>query len=140
MSYAAPLCIDLRPSRRLQGLFLLVLMLALAAPWLSRLPVAAAAGLDLGLLLWAYPQWRRLGLRSDHAVVALYWDAQGFWTLRQRDGSETTAQLQPRWRATPRFISLPFKSDKGRHSLLLLPDSAHRELLRRLRVRLRIEG
>ena len=142
-AYAAPLQIELAPSRWLALLLLLLsllltLTLLLILPrWL--LPLALllptfcfwwAATIHAGLELPA-PAWLR-----RRRIVALLWDSEGCWTLQCADGERHPARLARDFFVTPQLGVLCF----GRRSAVLLRERVGEVCWRRLRVRLRLEG
>ncbi len=114
-------------------------LLPLAWPWATLVSVAVLIS-----LLW---QWRR---RPELAgpPVALLWDRQGRWYWRLGE-EERELRLLGDTYVTPWLVVLNFTAIDDdsrfrwlprRESLLLWPDSIDPERLRRLRVRLRIDG
>lgn len=135
MKSVGAIAFDLRVSRLLVAAVAAVVVLALAAIWLSRLRewpwFAAAASLALaGYAAYALSQpyrlrWRRVG-----------WNADGSWLLQDADHAIASAQLQG-WSAFGLTLLLRLRSAAGEPVLLfLLPDNLDRDTRRRLRVRL----
>ncbi len=127
---APPLNIALRPSRRLQILWLALyvgvclILLLLPMPALVRLALL----LVWGLLAWrAYLGWRRLcGIRALHI-----YDER----LRVSAGEQSLAvELRGAPLNVPGLVILPLKSHSQVWQLVLLGDSAAADDLRRLRV------
>ena len=78
---------------------------------------------------------------SGAAITSVEWDSDGEWTLFTAAGDELAAQLKASSYVHPWFVVLNFSISRfGRRSLILLPDAVDPELLRRLRVRLRLLG
>jgi len=133
------LLLQRRPSPLLGGGLLLCALLALLALSLTRLslPVLLLLGVLLLLQLgWLWP--RHVSLRHARAVTALRYDVAG-WHVLRRDGSETAATLLPdTWVST--LLTVVRLREAGRWwslSVILLPDAAAADALRRLRLRLR---
>ena len=131
--YAPALQIDLQPSRYLfifilgnHGGALLLLLIAPLSIWLKfMLPVAVLVSL------------RHHCNRLRQGFNYLRWDSSDQWWLRDQAGHEVAMQLLPGSYVHPLVLVLRFRQGKRRYNLLLLPDSADRSLLRRLRVRLK---
>jgi toxin CptA len=162
-----PLIIRPGVSRRLRlivlGLYGLtlpvVLLLPLAWPWRTLLVATLLIGL-VGSLGGA------VGHRWPWAPRQAIWHAEGHWTLTLGDGRELPARLLATTYVTPALLILNFRLGTGEggasprglaswgraiahpatllpwsiRSLVLLPDNLDPDLLRRLRVRLRLEG
>ncbi len=81
--------------------------------------------------------WRSNG----SAIKAAEWESGGEWTLFAVNGHELAAQLKDSSYVQPWLVVLNFSTSRfGRRTLILLPDAVDSELLRRLRVRLRLLG
>ena len=139
---AAPLRIDAGPSRRL-GLYLWATHLGALAlvPWFSlawyfQLSLGALIGLSLARGI------RTHALRSAAcAVRAAELDGEGAWTLLLADGRVLSARLLDSSLVHPLLLVLNFHTGRlGRRHLVLAPDSANADQVRRLRVRLREAG
>ena len=137
---ATPLVIDLRSSRWLA--VYLCATYASAAGALMSLPIA---GLYQGIALAALAgigivSWRTHILRcTRRAIIRMVWQADGSWSLEQRDGSCIAARLLPSSFLHPVLMVLNFTHSKWRHRhVVLMPDAADAAQLRRLRVRLRL--
>ena len=130
---APALQIDLRPSRYLfifilgnHGGALLLLLIAPLSLWLKfLLPVVVLVSL------------RHHCNRLRQGYNYLRWDSSGQWWLRDQAGNEVAMQLLPGSYVHPLMLVLRFSDGRGKCNLLLLPDSADRSLLRRLRVRIK---
>jgi hypothetical protein len=129
------LSIRIRPSRRLRAGLLACACLALAAPWLSDLPVFPCVLADLCVLFVAA---RAAVLIEPRRPVELLADECG-WTLRE--GAEAEA-VEPLTDSTvwPGLIVLRLASRGGTRELVLLQDSADAAELRRLRAALRLRA
>lgn len=126
--------IELKPSRRLGLLQLGMAALALAAIGLAALPLGMGlvfGATVIGLLAWEWRQTRhvhRLRLAADGRLQCL--DGQGAWCDAEVLGDSL---------ASPALIVLRYRTAERRRarSLVLLPDSAAADDLRRLRASLR---
>lgn len=124
--------ISIVPSKILLLGLVLAHLLAAAALLFSSVPNALAAGLAISLLicLWIYGN-----PRSRWFIRRVAWQGDR-WTLRYGDGRERSARLLAHYRH-PQLLILNFAHGRwGRRSLLLLPDSADPDRIRRLRVHL----
>lgn len=138
--YAAPLYLKRHPSRILavylaavhSGVLALLPWLALAWELATLLSMAIIASFCLSLRSQAL-------LLSPKAIVEISWDSERVWRLRQRNGIEWVGKLLPGCFVGPRLVVLNFAlgSQWRRAGVVLLPDNANPETLRRLRVRLR---
>ncbi len=76
--------------------------------------------------------------RAARSIVLLVWDRRGQRRLVQRDGRMFDVRLEHGAYAHPKLLVLPFRTDSGRRvPVLVAPDMADAEALRRLRMRLR---
>ena len=139
---AAPLRIEAGPSLRL-GLCLLPVHLAglavlpwLPLPWYLRLAVAVL------IVLGFVGAWRTHVRRiSPRAIRNAELDSEGAWTLGLADGRVLAARLLPSSFVHPKLVVLNFRTGLlARRHLVLAFDAADADLLRRLRVRLRMGG
>jgi toxin CptA len=110
---------------------------ALACAWIS-LPRLAFAPVAAGIALaWAWHLAQVLQLRR-RAARALELDAQGRARWQDGSGQWQEAEILPSSYASDWLVVLKLRASGGRdRSLVLLPDSAAPEELRRLRVWLR---
>lgn len=136
--YAAPLRLEPEPSRRLA--FIAGLSVFGAILWPFTVPVPPV-GRVIALLLTAICAYRvyRNHFGSKRIVLAV-WDENGEWRLRLADGTEWETHLAGDSFVTPEAMILNFHSSRRRFHLVVLADVAHPDILRRLRVRLRLEG
>jgi len=121
---------------------------SLGVLFLVPLPLYAATA--LAVLVVSSMVWgiRRHALRLDrNAIVRLVWDADDYWLLVTADGRELAGELMPSSYVHPSLVILIFQTGGAgihrlwnRRSVVLLPDALDAESLRRLRVRLRIDG
>jgi len=114
----------------------LAAVLMLPSPWTLRviLVVLVVAGL-------AYGVQAHLLRRLPWAVREAVWEPDGRWTLVLASGQEVEARLSPATFVWSRLVVLIFRRGRWRSgSLVLTSDSLDPDLLRRLRVRLRVAG
>lgn len=108
-------------------------------PWALMLKLFFAALLlgNLFFVLCKFP-----GLSRPENIQAIEWSGDGSWFIRTFAGKQLAAQLQPSSFVHPWLVILNFHLQEGKHSrsVVLFPDALDRETLRRLRVRLAIEG
>ncbi len=138
VSKISPLFIELTSSRYLACL--LLLSYGGAGALLFFLPLSVWFVIPLLCLLSfdGYRHWRLSVKRNDpRAIVRLAWYEEDEWSLWRRDGSQMTCQGLRQSVNYPQLVVLNFSTG---FNLVLLPDSADREQLRRLRVRLRMEA
>jgi toxin CptA len=96
------------------------------------LAVLLGCALSLGGAVWHFWPW---SLRE-----AVWWP-DGAWSLIRGDGRERDGRLLGSTYVSPALVVLNFRCGRWRTaSLVLLPDNLEPDLLRRLRVRLRLEG
>jgi toxin CptA len=102
--------------------------------WRALLGTAVVAGLAHALgthVLYVAPR----------AVREATWDSDGTWTLTLVSGEREEASLLPSTYVTARLLVLSFRCGQWRHrALVLTADALEPNLLRRLRVRLRLTG
>ena len=129
-----PLYLEIKPSRILARLLLILYSGGLLLLWL--LPMAL--WLKLPLLLWLLYDWwcqwhRRVVLTDPEAYVAIAWLGDGEWSLQQRNGQSLC------WLKLEQSVNHPWLTvlnfSEG-HRLVLMIDSGEANSLRRLRVRL----
>ena len=137
-----PLRLKPRPSRRLAAYLLVVhcaaLAVVLAIPldwyWRTGLAALVLAGLIFAVaahVLYLVP-W---------AVREVSWASDGTWWLTLVSGDLVKARLLPSTYVTGRLLVLNFRCGRWwPRAMVLLPDALDADLLRRLRVRLRLEG
>ena len=139
---ASAIFLRLGPSSRLTLLLAGLHGGALGCGLASDLP----AGVKIAMaLLVVSSAWRSVvahGLRrAARSIVVLVWDRHGHWRLVRRDGRSVDARLEHGGFTHPQLVVLVFRVH-GRRSvaLVIAPDAADGEGLRRLRVRLRCES
>jgi toxin CptA len=131
------LTVTLRPSRILALALTLMAGTALACAWIS-LPGLAFVPVAAGIVLtWASHLAQALQ-RGGRAARALELDAQGRARWQDVSGQWQEAEILPSSYASDWLIVVNMRGSGRRgRSLVLLPDSAAAEELRRLRVWLR---
>jgi|TARA_R110000822_G_scaffold2089_16_gene10077 toxin CptA len=133
------LLLQRQPSRFLGVVLVLASLLAAFALYRSAMPGMLAAGMMLvlaGYALWVWP--RQVSLRHASSVTGLRFDSEG-WHVLRRDGSEASARLLADTFVSA-FLTVVRLREPGRWwpvSVVLPPDAAAEEALRRLRLRLR---
>ena len=108
------------------------------------LPIEPMLQLAMGLLVSINlaHALRTHALRTNsYAIRSAEWDAEGEWILFMASGEKVSAQLKGSSYVQPWLVVLNFSIGRFlSRSLILLPDAVDPELLRRLRVRLRLEA
>lgn len=151
-AFGAPLRLELRPSRRFATGMVLVHAAAALMPWsLPVHPALAFLGSVAVLAAAARVWWLHLG--GPAAIVSVLWDGEDVWHFRRRDGGIERGRLLPQAYLHPALMVLCCALEAGelrrrpvwmrlafgsRRVLVLAPDSADPDGLRRLRVRLRL--
>lgn len=138
----APLRIRPGFSRRLAAFLLtlhciaLGLVFAIPLDWYWRTLLVAAV--FLGLL---YSSAVHLLYLWPRAIREVTWGADGTWSLSLVSAEQIQARLLPSTYVSVELMVLNFRCNGWRQcALVLLPDALDGELLRRLRVRLRLYG
>ncbi len=137
---AAPLRIEAGPSRRIALYLLLVHTAGLAVlPWLPLawyLQLALALSIGAGLVNAWSVHARRSAPRAIHAAEL---DSEGAWTLYLADGRALAGRMLSSSFVHPALLVLNFRTGRfRRRHLVLLADAADPDVLRRLRVQLRM--
>lgn len=138
---APPLQIDLRASSLLTVMvmvlhvaaMLLVLWLPLAGGWRVLLTIAIIYSAGHALVFHVL----RCTATSPRRLI---WHGDGHWTLISRNGRQSPVDLLTDSYVHARLVILNLRRDGHRLSLVLMPDAVNRQLLRRLRLRLLLEG
>jgi hypothetical protein len=126
--------LQLRRSRIEAGALLALYLLALPMPWFAALSWWGRTLIDAGLLLLAARQWR---VWRQGPPISLRLLPDGTWALDVA-GQELEAQQLSGAYVTAHLVVLPLKLANGRvRRLVLWPDSATADELRRLRAWLR---
>ena len=125
--------IELKPSRRLGLLLAAMAGLAWAGLWLAALPLWIQLGLGVGVVALSLRGWR--GMRQP---VRLRLRADGRVQLRGATDDWEEVEVRGDSYVSTALIVLRYRTTGGQaNALVLLPDSADAEDLRRLRVLLR---
>lgn len=118
---------------------LLACVAAAVVPWLvtpglpAVLPaLAAGAAVYLGFL--------SSGWLGPRALAGATWSPEGEWCLTRRDGVDEPGRLLPDSRVFAHWLWLRWEAPSGRHQALLLRASLQADAVRRLAVRLRLQG
>jgi hypothetical protein len=137
---APPVDLVVRPSRLLAGSIFLAHALALGAAAYAPLPPVLLAAAGATVVTSFIVLFRRHAmLLGRQAVRRLVWSADGRWELTDGEGATHPCTLLPEPTIGPPLTILRLADAAGRtRVLLLLPESAEREQLRRLRARLRL--
>lgn len=138
----APLRIEPARSMRLAIALLAVHCLAVAAVVILPVPFWGRLGLGLVLLLSLGHGFRLHIVRNtSHAIHSVVWDELGIWRLTLASGETLDARLLPDSFVTLPLVVLNFNTNPRRRSrsLILSGDAVHPDLLRKLRVRLKLE-
>ena len=133
------LILEVHQRRSERRIAIVALFLAALAPSMLFAPVLAAlTGVALaGLLsaLFLHAGWFGNGL------ARVVWAADGTWRLYDRAGAESVGELMRDARAGVGFVWLRWRLPAGSsRTLLLLPGDLAAQALRRLVVRLRVDG
>ena len=130
----------LRPSRSLTILFCLLCLLSLASIWMLPLPVPGQLVLMLVVLCWTgYYLWLDANLSRERSCVAFRLDGQDEIVLVLRSGTHMSGRVSADSLVTPFLVILnvALKEQRGRRSLLIMPDTMGAESFRHLRVALK---
>jgi hypothetical protein len=135
---APPFAISLWPSRLLISGISLVHLLALGSLVASALPVWVTVSLGVAVTVsWLISMVRYGNSSSPWFIDRVCHTAEGQWVLRTANGTEHAARLL-QYYVHPAVVLLKFDRDRFVwRSVILLPDSAPQEEIRRLRVWLR---
>lgn len=125
--------IETRPSRLLGMLYLGMSALALMAIAYAAIPATFQALISLGMIGTSIGGWRRMRVAGRLRV-----DSDGMLQCREAHGDWLDMEVQGETLVTLWLIVLRYRTAGGPMStLVLLPDSANTDDLRRLRVSLR---
>jgi hypothetical protein len=141
--YANPLTLKPKLSRILVSLLVVGhigavgLLIPLVFPVEIKLILAAMFVVSLIVALQ-----KQAGVSRAGNVATLVWKADGDWVIETVNGKSCKAQLQTSSYLHLWLVVLNFKSEENRHmrSVVLFPDALDAEVLRKLRVRLGVEG
>lgn len=133
MKSAPSIAFDYAPSRHLLVVLCVVAVLAVAAPWLSALPVVVCIVLSLLAIIVATIAARPL---REPPFVRIAYRGDG-WVLLDRAGVEHAALLGT-YRHLGAFVMLDWRhARRARFRVVLAPDNLDAETRRRLVVLLR---
>ena len=138
----APLRLQPGRSPRLAAFLLLIHCLALAALTAAPLPLWARLGLGMALMAsLTHGHVLHIARGSPWAITRAVWDELGLWRLTLASGRTLEAELLPDSFVTLPLVVLNFRTGRwwSRRSLILAGDTVDPELLRKLRVRLKLE-
>lgn len=76
-------------------------------------------------------------LTGKNSIVRLILNDADEWWLTTAQGDTLDATLLPGALVHPMLVILPFRSQNGKHTVILSPDVINNDMLRRLRVRLK---
>ncbi len=133
----------LRPSRSLALILLFLCVVSLATLLLLALPVAVRLILTVVVLCWGgYSLLLDAILRMGHSCLGLRLEDGEEIVLLLRSGRHLSCRVSPDSWVTPYLIVLNviLSDQRGRRSLMILPDAMGEESFRRLRVALRWGG
>jgi hypothetical protein len=133
-----PLRLNLRPSRYLGVVIAVFHLLGLISLWVCSLPLGVKLPLAMAVLgSFALNLTRYGNLRRSWFIEQVCHTADGRWLVRTADGREHSVRLLRSY-VHPVVLILQFSLGRfSRHSVVVLPDSADPEEIRRLRVWLR---
>lgn len=126
---------EYRPSRLLQRLRWLLVVLAVVALMLSGMTLSVCLLLGLVLIGVLVLVQRRQGATP----TAVGWHPMSGWTVRMADGRDVPMNLSS-FRVLAGCVVLNLAGEGGRHDLWLLPDNSDPDTRRRLRMRLAATG
>lgn len=114
------------------------LAVAIAIPldwyWRAGLAVAVLASLVNAMAM-------QVLFMAPSALREATWKSDGAWILTLVSGEQIEARLLPSTFVTPRLVLLNFRRGRWRsRTMVIPPDALDADLLRRLRVRLRLYG
>ncbi|RDI99652.1 hypothetical protein DVT68_02055 [Dyella solisilvae] len=134
MTSAPAIGFEYHPSRWLARIVWPVIVLSLAAIWLSGLAWVAKAILAPWVIIAAAHSLSRF---AGSPVTAAGMARDGSWTLRTRGGQDVTATLVGARVLTDRGLWLLLRAPGlGQLPLLLAPDNSDADIRRRMRMRL----
>ena len=76
-------------------------------------------------------------LTGKNSIIRLLLNHVDEWWLTTAQGDTVNATLLPGALVHPMLVILPFRSQSGKHTVILSPDVINNDMLRRLRVRLK---
>jgi hypothetical protein len=123
------------------AIYLLTLHLsAFAVLLLLHLPLVLNTILSGAIVASLFHSWRRDLLHRGRAGIGyVRWSEEGGWLIRDGYGEKQLATLTPSSFLSPYLVLLRFTTDNsGKHRLVLPADAVDPDLMRRLRVLLRM--
>ncbi|MGA7799899.1 MAG: protein YgfX [Gammaproteobacteria bacterium] len=135
--FAAPLRLELQPSRLLTRFLCCGHALALLAAWAAALSLPLRVLLTAVILASGWHELRRQrGIRAGKPSV-IVWGADGIWSVHS-GGRWQSAHLERTVHEHPLLVVLPLRTEDGRvHRVVIPPDAVDVDSYRRLRVRIR---
>jgi toxin CptA len=130
----------LRPSRLLALYFLILCAVALISLWLLPLPMLLLTAMSVIVLYWGgYCLLLHANLRMAHSCIAFRLEDRDDIVLVLRNGRHLPCRLSPDSLVTPYLVILNvvLNEQRGKRSLLILPDAIGSESFRRLRIALK---
>jgi hypothetical protein len=137
-----PIKITRRFSIWLAGYILLAHLFALILVFMLDLDLFLTLGLIALILVSLIYHWRKelLQLRAN-SVIGLEWSNNMGWQVRLRSGSNLKADLLPTSLVSRWLVILNFKTNNsGRHSIAIPADAIDSNLLRQLKVLLKMHN
>ncbi len=104
-----------------------------AGPWTVPASLACAMAVFCGFLASGW-------LGGPRALAIVFWLPEGGWWLTSRNGSGEVAKLLPDSRVFTHWLWLRWNGPSGRRQALLLRRSVEADAVRRLAMRLRLQG
>ncbi len=135
---APALKLELRPSRRLAALVLVLhaaALLGLILPSLA--PVGLRLLIGVAVMVSLRRAWRRARLQGPRAILSLGWSDTAGWWYQRREGGVQAAELLPDSVVVPGLAVLRLRAGPDTHVVVIPSDGASSEAARRLRVHLR---
>ena len=138
--YAAPLRLELGPSRTLAAWLVVVHASPLFVLPLLQLPHWLKLLISVAVLYSLFDAWRRQVQRAHpDAVRTVHWKHPGNCELTLNSGQQLAVSLSTQAFILPWMVVLHFRTPQRRFRyLLVVSDMLDEEVFRRLRVRLRI--
>jgi hypothetical protein len=135
--YAAPLRLEPEKSRRLALIVMMTVLGALILPFTVSIPFWARL-ISLAVIAGLGYRVYRNHFGAERIIRAI-WEEHGEWQIVLANGTQWPVQLEGDSFVTPELMILNFRAPRRRFHLIVLADVLHPVILRRLRVRLRLE-
>lgn len=136
-AFTLPIHITYRPPRWLAGALLAIHTATIICIFLTPVPILLQTVMIIAVAGSCIYYWRIFFVRKDlPAPVQLILSIKDVWTLVDSNG-ERNVQLLPESLVHPALVVLRFKDDRRTRAFILTPGTVNRDILRRLRVRLR---